>query len=215
MFDYSSDKAERIYSKHIETALEAFDAGFSSAASKKRCFELLNAAYDIVRHQISHGYLDLRNSGVMTDDEIHELYYGVPFGLHQWRSKHSDAYKKDFPTQVERIESLVVIRNSVKETEIVKVAPKNAEYKEQVERIEKSLHEIFEARMESYERTLRIAELFKGLHVSVHPHMCYMNNGTKYVRYFYYVHGKLTALSTIMAAVQTHAENHPELYKEK
>jgi hypothetical protein len=215
MFDYFSDKAEEMYIKHVESSLEAFDAGFASAAAKKRCLEDLSGAYNIMRSQIEDGYIDLRNSGVMTDNEIHELYWGCPSTLNNWRSKHTITYMKDFPTQVERIELLVDMRNSVKETEVVKVVPKNAEYKEQVEKIEKSLKEIFEYKIESYERTLKIAELFKGIPVYVQPHMCFMNNGTRYVRYFYYVHGKLTALSTIMEAVHTHSELHPELYEEK
>jgi hypothetical protein len=56
--------------------------------------------------------------------------------------------------------------------------------------------------MNEYNRGLRLAEVFKYLPISVTPHWVFRDGG-RFIRYFYFMAGKLTALNTILAVMQT------------
>lgn len=186
----------------IEKALDLFNKGFHTKADQKRCLELVSRHYEEVRHKITDGFLNMRNAGTMTDEEMSPLYYDFPYGLHQIRPKHSVIYSIYFPEEMTEIEYLVQLRNTVKEAPIVKIVSETVEQKEKVEKIEKSLKEIFEHNMNECNRGLRLAELFKYLPISVTPHWVFRDGG-RFIRYFYFMAGKLTALNTILCIMQT------------
>jgi hypothetical protein len=187
---------------HIEKALDLFNKGFCTKADQKRCQEQVSRAFEKLRHNVMNGLLDLRNDCKMSDEDMSPLYYDFPMDLHQYRPlKHSPKYFALFPEEVKEIEYLVELRNQVKATPIVKVVVDKV-YEEKVARIEKSLFEICQAQLDSYERGLEFAKLFGGLHVSVTPHWVHRDGG-RFIRYFYYMNYKLTALNTILAIMQT------------
>jgi hypothetical protein len=198
---------------YSERAIVAFNKGFNTMADKKRCLEDVSRAYDVARHLISDGLLNLRSTGAMTDEDMQPLYWAVPFQLNHYRPKHSDMFRGFFPEAVETIEYLVQLREQVKAQPIVKVAPKvSVEQAIKVEYIEKTLAQIFAYNMAQYERGLKINEVFGGLHVSVTPHWVFRDGG-KFIRYFYFMEGKMTALNTILAVMQTIADEKEKVKK--
>ena len=133
----------------IEKAIDLFNKGFYTKADQKRCLELISRHYEGVHTTITHGLLKLRDENKMANDENFDaLYWGIPYSLHQIRPKHSDMFSDLFPNEVKEIEYLVKLRNEVKSAPILKFVSETKEMEEKVERIEKSLKEIFQHNMD-------------------------------------------------------------------
>lgn len=198
-------------SNYVDKSLNMYNAGFTTKAAQKQALDYLSRAYEKIRDNIGYKILDIRNAKFNIFEEIDpecnrltDLYYLLPYNLCHYRTiKHGEQLIDMFPEMVAQMEYLFELYTTIKSADIHKVAPKICN-QEEVIRIEKTLSEIFAASKESFDRTMRLAELFKGVPVSVTPHMVWMNNGTRYVRYFYYVAGKMTALNTIIAAMETY-----------
>ena len=74
----------------------------------------------------------------MKEETAHELYYSVPYGLHQFRSKHADSLKNMFPAEVAAINELVDFRNQAKDASITPKVSKAAAKKATIAAISKS-----------------------------------------------------------------------------
>jgi hypothetical protein len=176
---------------YTDEAIELFNQGFNSKASQKRALECLNRSYDDIRRKITNDLLDRRSKKEIEEVQFDHLYWSIPYDLHQFRAKHVETFSNLYADDVKEIQILVELRITIKSAPINKV---EHTVNEHVERVEKSLREIYEAKLESYERGLRIARLFNGLPVNVTPH--YVNHeGSLYFRCFYYLYGKMTALN--------------------
>ena len=204
----------RDYQYYTDYAIELWEEGFNSKASKKRCLEKLSYAYEDLTKKINNIYRLVPRE--VRDDAWEELYWMIPHNLFQWKDKHSQAHVYyGIPVYVKEIDSLVELRIAVKETEIV--PPVKSEEKIKKEKIEKTIEEIMERHrvkfLEAYSLTEELFPLL-GLQVYVNSHWVTNQFGTTFVRNFFYLNDKLTALNTIMAVAGKHKRNHPELYKE-
>jgi hypothetical protein len=123
---------------HIERAQNIFNAGFTTKADMKSCLDLINRSYEDIRETVTSSILDLRNEGKMEAEVAHELYNSVPYGLHQFRSKHADAIKSLFPEEVVAINELVAFRNQAKDASITPKVSKAAVARAAVAEISKS-----------------------------------------------------------------------------
>jgi len=122
----------------LEKAQNIFNAGFSTKADQKYCLDMINRSYDDLRKNITTTILDLRNEGKMKEDVANELYYSVPYGLHQFRTKHADSLKVLFSAEVAEINELIAFRNKAKEATITPKISKTAVAKAAVAEISKS-----------------------------------------------------------------------------
>jgi hypothetical protein len=187
---------------YIEKALVLFNNGFSTMADKKRCNEMVSRAYDALHDVIMTSVLDKRDNMELTDEGSSVYYWSVPAQISHYNLKKTYAFVELFPETVEIIKYLIELRNEIKNALIVKVESKSKANEEKIERVERSLKEIFEKNMANYKRGLEIAKIFGGLLVHVTPHYVHRDGG-RFVRYFYFMAGKLTALNTILACMQT------------
>jgi hypothetical protein len=100
--------------------------------------------------------------------------------------------------QVQQIEELLELRNTMKDAEIVQ--PTKTVSAE--EKIMMSIKEIMELRKTQYERGLNLYDLFNGLPVTANVHYVTNQHGTTFLRAFYYMSGVLTPLNVIVAVLQ-------------
>ena len=196
---------------YIDSAIELWEEGFTSMASKKRCLAQLNYAYSFLSTNLQSLYSEIPKE--KRNDEWHKLYWMVPNELFQWRSKHSKAHSSNNVSSiVNRIDKLADLRNAVKESAIT--PPIKSEEKIVKNRILKSIEEIMEAKKVQFLEGYELTEIFGGARVFVNSHYVTNQYGTTFVRNFFYLHGKLTSLNMILAIVGKHKEQYPELYKE-
>jgi len=190
----------------IDKALAAFNAGFTTKAAKKRALDLVstefrNEVYDVIMNAL----LDSRPENCHTHEwrqsekglAWNELYWNVPSYPHEWKGKHSYIHNPLCPEAVETAEKLVEMRDMIKDAEVVKVEKSASKIK--IEKIEKSLKEILEKRKESYLTGVRLTEYFGKLDVYGNTHLVVHESGTVFVRTFWYLHGRFTALNVIIA----------------
>lgn len=194
-------------SNYTDKALDLFNKGFTTKSAQKESLRYLNLAFEVLRKKVNHDLLNRRDAGTISDDDMQPLYWLLPYDLHQFNEKkHIHPFNGDYAEIFEEMKYLKELRNTIKDAPIERVVSPEKEYKEKAEKIEKSLKELFEHAMQEYDRALRLAEIFGRVPVSVTPHYVHRDGG-RFVRYFYFVNGKLTALNTIIAAMQTHAIN--------
>lgn len=183
--------------RYTSEAADLFEAGFMSKAAKKRALESASRAYEEIRGIVMSEILDRRTAE--NEEENRALYWAVPMDLHLVRDKHF-ALLADFPIYA-RARDLVALRNEIK-TATIAAIPVNTQA-EKVETIRRSIIEELEARHANFVEGLDLSKRLGGLSVYANAHYCFMQNGTRYVRYFFYLHGKLTALNSIMAIAET------------
>ncbi|AZS26374.1 hypothetical protein [Vibrio anguillarum] len=193
-----------IYEDKLDKAVVAFNEGFTSQAAKKRTFDLINCAYDFLKTQFQDEILALRNQA--TDDgkknELTELYWSIPY-LHNWKDKHDSLFSL-YPSFIEKMNKLVSLRLAVKESEILPSMKAKTDIDKKTEQVHQTVAEIMEKRRQQYVEGLELAQLFNGLNVSVNAHEVVNDKGTRFIRYFFYLNGKLTALNMIMAIAYEH-----------
>jgi len=161
---------------HLDKAIELFNVGFTSKASQKRALGYLNSCYDVQTNQI--------REKLIAKKSLRDLSH-------------------EFSEQVEVIVRIVELRQAIKDAEINKPEPKTDAKKEAVLT---SIKEMLEKRKASYLRGVDLAEMFNGLQVSVSAHYVTNEQGTTFIRHFFYLFGKLTALNTIIAVAEKHNE---------
>ena len=187
----------------IEKAMEIFNNGFTSKASKKKAIELVTREYEEVarRNGIMGKVLDLRSAGRIDDEKSDILYWGIP-DLHNWKEKHSKMYTVLFPVEVAYIENLKTIRETFKNADIIKVERKDKEIDEKVKKVELTIKQEMERLNKQFINGLNLAKLFNGMSVYAHSHYVINQHGTKFIRTFYYLNGSLMALKMIIAIAE-------------
>jgi len=192
---------------YIQMATEKFEAGFTSAAGQKRALEDVNHAFDWCTSVIKQWCLKVRQENYpTTGEDVHPIYWDMPGYPHQWRVKHSETLREIYPeadTMVPLIEQIVELRRAIRDAEVVKLERKASDREESVV---KSIREIMEMRKAQYARGLKLFDLFKGLPVTANVHQVVNQHGTQFLRAFYYMEGRMTPLSIILAVMDAKAE---------
>lgn len=167
----------------LDQAITMFNEGFKTKAEKNKALKLLNSVYEMKKDEIR-----------LID---YDCYFEMPIELHHWRPKHSEmlsAHKK----QVDSIKALLALRTAIKSEEIKTIVKQ--ESKEEI--VKNSILAEMEKRKARFVEGLELAKLFGGLQVSVNSHYVINEHGTKFIRNFFYLNGKLTALGTIIAIAE-------------
>lgn len=97
---------------------------FTTKASKQRATDLINGGYDKLVKMIQDQILSIPRNIRLPEEEtvvskaIKKMYWCIPHYPHQWRKSHSDLLKSSFSKEVEAIESLVELKEGVKNTDV-------------------------------------------------------------------------------------------------
>jgi len=177
---------------HINFASEQIqaDGTFAAKAHKKEAMGILNAAYSLI----------LRGNVEFSLDNLsREDCWLIPFDLHQIREKHMRLFDASLHAE---IKTLLALRSEFKEVEIVKPAPKNDRVEAKHKEVSKTVHQMIQDHVAKYHEAVELGRLFGGLPVSVTPHLVTNEFNTTFTRCFYYLNGKMTPLSVIMAAAE-------------
>lgn len=175
-----------------DRAIEAMQAGFKSKAAQKEALDELNHAYEEM-------------SRLLADKTTYEDYCkGVyPSSLCHWREKHVDNLQDICPEAVAVVVELAATRAEVKGAPINKPAPKaKNELAEAAVRRVKSIMEQVEDFNERKLEAETLLDMFGGLSVSASAHWVHGHKGARFIRHFWYLNGRLTALNTICGIVQ-------------
>lgn len=186
--------ATRLTKQKASDDTDAFNQGFASKAAQQRALDDLNRAFDQVKRAIHDELLAIARDE--RDANWDDLYWGVP-ALHVWKAKHSAM----FPNYAERAEMLVALRNEIKAAPITPVEKVNI-VTETEKKVRETLREMIERKTAQFHEGVRLVEIFGRLPVSVTPHWVVNDKGTGFIRCFYYLNGKLTALNVILAVLQ-------------
>ena len=192
---------EQINSR-IEKATAAFDAGFTSKAGKKQASDQLNRAFESVRGSVQDWVL----ANCKCYGDMDDLYYGMPSDLHQWRAKHSEMLRQFHPEAesiIALIEQLIELRNAIKEADIIAVERKTNDREQS---FVKSAIELIQLRKAQFNEGCNLFDLFNGLPVSAKTHVAINQHGTMFNRTFFYMAGRLTPLSVILAVMDAKAD---------
>ena len=188
----------------LNKALEIWNNGFISKASKKKAIDYLRRAYNQNTNLITDDLLSVPRE-LREDAEWNRKYWGIP-DFHNWREKHSMLFSS-YSEIVTEIENLVELRKAMKETEVAPLQKVVSEEQAKRYKIEQSIHDLMIKRKTKYLEGVKLADEFGGLEVSVTSHLVVNKYGTQFVRCFYYLFCKMTALNTIIAVAQKHKEN--------
>lgn len=107
---------------YVGRANVKFEAGFTTKSAQKDSLSDLGIAYSLLAGNIRSLCLVPPNEA--RTDEQDNVYWSIPFNLHQWRAKHTALVLGVFPEAVSitvQIEELVELRNTIKSAEIVRV----------------------------------------------------------------------------------------------
>lgn len=198
--------------RYMTEATQLLDAGFCTKSAQKRSLECLNRAYDATRDIVHNLAIEIardNNLGREKDDTTWGAYldelrqYDMPFNLHEVRDRHLAAVDPIAPGSVQIVRELLDMRQLVKDTPVV---PKpRDDTKKRVEAIRLDLMEIIAKRREQYVEALDMARHFGGLPVSCNVHWVRHEQGTMFLRHYFYLRGKLTPLQVLLAAADTYA----------
>lgn len=193
--------------QRISAAIEAFDHGFYAKAHQKEALDQLNRAYEALRddsHSRQVDTISARLPNSQTTEEWNEwrAFYAandLPFDLHNVRDRHLPILEQ-FGGYAQRVQELRDLRNAIKAAPILPVV--KDETKAKVEKVRETLIELMERRKAQVLEAVEIGHVFGGLPVTVNAHWVTHEKGTVYLRHFFYLDGKLTALVVILAAAQ-------------
>lgn len=194
------------FEQKLNKAVILFNNGFTSKAAKKRVIDQLNNAYDELKSTTGTKICDmLRDNNLSKDEQAkwHDLYWAMP-ELHHWKDKHNSLFSA-FPEYVAKTAKLIEIRNATKAAEMLVAETPAVEVK--VEQVRKHIADEIAKRKVQFIDGLDLTHYFKGLHVSVNAHHVVNDKGTRYVRHFFYLHGKLMALNMILAIFEAHIKS--------
>jgi hypothetical protein len=114
----------------IEKALALLNAGFTSKSDQKRCLELLSRTFEDLRNNISRTILFLKSENKLSEALANELYWLMPYELHNFRPKHAEALRFLFPEEIKEIEYLFELRTKIKDAPVVKPVSGKAKIEE-------------------------------------------------------------------------------------
>jgi len=197
----------RRYAEMADRATAALAApSFTAASRQKEALAFVGSAYDHLRsiavHDARHAAWARMPEGARfaeyTDAE--EAILDMPFGLHQWRAKHSAAC----PEQAEAVESLVAMREAIK---AMPIEPKPVREEHPLLRVARDeagvdLDALRNRTMKQYQDALDLGRKFKGLPVSVYRVFCVNYAGTTWLRLDWYLRGQRVPFNTIAAAYE-------------
>ena len=177
---------------HINFALEQIqaDGTFAAKAHQKEALSILNSGFSRVREN---------NFRFSTENLSCEDRYAIPFDLHQIRDKHFRLFDEIHHAD---IKTLAALRADLKAIPVVKPQPKNDRVSEKQAQVTETVVDMIKRRTAQYHEAVELGRLFGGLPVSVTPHLVTNEFNTTFTRCFYYLNGKMTPLSVIMAAAE-------------
>ena len=167
------------------------DQTFAAKSHQKEALGELNSGYQMLRDN---------NFQFSIDSLSREDYFAIPFDLHQIRDKHFRLFDEAHHAD---LTDLITFRVLLKELEVVKPAPKSDRITAKQAEVTETVVDLIERRMAQYHEAIELGRLFGGLPVSVTPHQVTNEYNTTFTRCFYYLAGKFTPLSVIMAAMDT------------
>ena len=175
---------------HINMALSFVqeDGTFAAKAHQKEAMSILNAGFSMIREN---------NFRFSIDNLSREDYWAIPFDLHQIRDKHFRLFDE---IHHDDIKTLAALRADFKAIPVVKPQPKNDRVSEKQAQVTETVVDMIKRRTAQYHEAVELGRLFGGLPVSVTPHLVTNEHNTTFTRCFYYLAGKFTPLSVIMAA---------------
>ncbi|MDB4631443.1 hypothetical protein OAF61_03055 [Pseudomonadales bacterium] len=174
------------------------DQTFAAKSHQKEALGELNSGYQML----------LENNFQFSIDSLsREDYFAIPFDLHQIRDKHFRLFDEAHHAD---LTDLITFRVLLKELEVVKPAPKSDRITAKQAEVTETVVDLIERRMAQYHEAVEIGRLFGGLPVSVTPHQVTNEYNTTFTRCFYYLAGKFTPLSVIMAAADKLAREKEE-----
>jgi hypothetical protein len=216
------------FQKRIEAASAALNSGFRTKAAKKDAIDQLNQAYYQLRHDMRvqiRAVKDAKHEELIaasgkTKEELTEMRWhdgmrywtkegmkiikkaaethDAPFDLHHVRDRHIDNLFTIIGVAQE-VRTLVMLRETIKNAEIAPPAPKSNR-EEEITR--KTLEQLREMRLEQFEHGCDLHDIFGRLPVTASWHWVTNQYGTTFERVFYYMDGKLTPLSIIIAILE-------------
>lgn len=218
----SFDERERRWLAEVE---QAIDSGFKSKAQKKRAASLLGSIWDGIYDKIfdanneriwndfhTRGLsLDFDESGNLSPEtlewqdtfEVPERERTkLPHYLTHVRDNHLHSIKTEFPEHYEDVLYIKNLLETVKAANITPLPPKQDPVEVKVEARVKSIFDEMARRKKQFTDAVEFGKLFGGLRVSATPHYSYSKYGNEYIRVFYYLNGKLTPVSVIVAAAE-------------
>jgi hypothetical protein len=187
--------------RYVDEAQNGFEAGFLSEAARKRALDSLNRAYNEIHDMVHDAVIAEANERWPDGGEARHAFfdrYEIPFDLHQVRDRHFVAMA-DYPA-FHQVRDLIALRAEIKAAEAAKFERNPDAVK--IEEVRTSIISEMEKRKAQFVEGMEIARLFNGLPVSVNAHWVYGNKGARYLRHFFYLRGKLTALNMIMFIAQ-------------
>jgi len=174
------------------------DQTFAAKAHQKEALGYLNRGYDMIRKNNFRFSIDSLSS---------EDYYAIPNDLHQVREKHNRLFDEIYHAN---LNELVTLRVLLKLIPVVKPEPKSDRITAKQAEVTATVVDMIKRRTAQYHEAVELGRLFGGLNVSVTPHLVTNEFNTTFTRCFYYLNGKFTPLSVIMAAADTLAREKEE-----
>jgi hypothetical protein len=172
------------------------DQTFAAKSHQKEALGELNSGYEMLRKKNAE-YIYASGFSI----------WDVPFDLHQIRDKHFRLFDEAHHAD---LTDLITFRVLLKELEVVKPAPKTDRITAKQAEVTETVVDLIERRMAQYHEAVELGRLFGGLPVSVTPHQVTNEYNTTFTRCFYYLAGKFTPLSVIMAAADKLAREKEE-----
>lgn len=191
--------------QRTDQALALLDAGFTSKARQKEAFGYLGRSYNLLRDIIHASACALANANDPDREDAEAWFdkvaeYDMPFDLHNVRERHIAKARELNDDIASRIAFLVETRAAVKAAPVEPPAPKKpSPYQVKAE---KTLMELIEKRKAQYLEAVELGRAFNGLPVTANVHYVINQHGTAFNRAFYYLNGKLTPLSVLIAAAE-------------
>lgn len=125
-----------------------------------------------------------------------------PASLTHVRERHLDKIQEHFPEYYDDVFYIKTLLDEVKAAEVSPLPPKKDPTEAQVERKVKSIFDEMAKRQKQFTDAVEMGRLFGGLRVTAYPHWGRSKYGRDFIRVFYYLNGRVTPLSVIVAAAQ-------------
>jgi hypothetical protein len=180
-------------------AAAALEAGFASEAGRKQALADLNRAYealrDIERDKLLPGLWNAE--GTERDETVMTLLDAIPFDLHQFRAKATEALASR-PAFIAEVQALAALRAEIKAAPVEPRPPREDHPLLRAARAD--IEAIQAKRLGDYQDALDLGRRFKGLPVNVHRVFCGNYAGTRWVRMDWFLSGNKVAFNIIAAA---------------
>lgn len=188
--------------KTITDILDRLSQPITCKADIKRITTACNRVWEReIRNTIHRNILNIQRelveSGNERDEQLNDDYWNMPSELHRLREKHFSIVERHAPGLVDDARTLVDAYAAAKSATIVA--------KEQTETVEQQIIRDIKAEMERRKtNVLNQIDMSRKFGMSVWANAHYVNHPTagRIIRVFYYLNGKLTALSTICGIAQ-------------